>query len=479
MGNNYQSNSTAHSFLVAHRIFSIIILHHNISNQQLIRLTNIDRGIIREATNNLQKEGLIYITRKTGGERFYKATSKALDEVYLFPKLLGNQFFKKIIYQKLNKKYYSNLSLDRFKGDTKVSILYEILGHLSRKIGAYITICFILAMTHKTIEKITNNKISKINDVLIEEWIRNTIPTTHLLKEFRKEIIKSGNYRKEVPTNEIEIITKNASLKKIRQELEKKSKYELPEEIIYKLHEAMKILFPDIYNELTKLEIYSQESLDKDKKYFEQTTCDHKFNKTTKGKEIYFICKICDLEKVIPKTKIINDIKVISKLNDLVHKKYIITNEDLQKKVVNYNVFRCNENDHIWQKNTVSKGLSDKDILFTEYQCVLCKILVQSDVVKRAILKKMSDEVKEQINSDKYTLMLYNIIKYFIYINSSSNIQIQDIIEHVEQSGLRNNILNNINKILDIMVNCNYIEKYYSNDIKHNLFYIRKSKPAE
>ena len=56
----------------------------------------------------------------------------------------------------------------------------------------------------------------------------------------------------------------------------------------------------------------------------------------------------------------------------------------------------------------------------------------------------MSDEVKEQINSDKYTLMLYNILKYFIYINSDRNIQIQDIIEHLEQSGLRKFIPNEI-----------------------------------
>ena len=82
----------------------------------------------------------------------------------------------------------------------------------------------------------------------------------------------------------------------------------------------MKILFPDIYKELTKLEVYSQESLNREKKYFEQHGLYHKFNRAIKGKEIYFICKICNLPKRISKTKIISDNELISKLDDLVHK---------------------------------------------------------------------------------------------------------------------------------------------------------------
>jgi hypothetical protein len=425
---------------------------NGLSQKCLVNKTRLSRSKVYDECKILEKEELV--RHESNGRRTtYYATSKIFDNLSLMQQIFGKEVFSKISDSYIPVTTQRGLHYDRFHAN---SLYYEtkfnddvyfekkfnrnddsierLLFEYSVRIGGIITYILLQAMNSDTIKKLTfNEKLSgrSAKDYLVEEWVQNIISPVEMLKAFRK-CIRDTRY--DLAVNKNEDLDNNIS------------SYELKEETIKVLTDALSRLFPNIYNELEEAHTAFPNSLEQEKKIIEQFACKHKFLLKLKDKEKHFECSKCKLHIEVLSRRLIKNKELLAKLD--------------QKRPPTAN---CAKFDHQWTKR------SDYNVAFTSFQCLLCGELLRFPVEQENKLKKIEEVISLKL--EDRNIALCNDIEYFFHINSNEQLTINDFIKFFEgfRSGIRigdrEKFIETVSSILDILVKYEYIKEL---DIPYN-----------
>lgn len=447
-----------------------------ISNKLLAEKTERDRNIISAICKDLEKDDLVEIEKK-GKWRTYYPTNKAYDtfafsdSFYLGQQLqdkilsvrnkvqkdwigLINLHEKQIMYIKNIFKNYEIIPDKRFEyyminnetnpENIEMGSLLIILQNFVIKIGVIMTFILLSSLDPKVIKKNSNSElVSDKNSIkkLLELRTKNVISSMELSTEFKRllSVLESKN--------------RNQS------DHNSKSSYQLNPKIIKKSMIILKELYPHIMIEIENICHNLDKIIKSDRVRFKMIDCDHDFSSKvvrnqiirqehnnmifndSKNKGEYyrtreFVCKKCNIKREIDIGDEIHDELLIKQLNSMTDKKNINSIKKLSKnpknrKIVSNSqsiyVFKCRENKHVWKLPSVSERILENNRKLTEtYKCILCKKIVELDLLNKDTVENIRNDIIEQIGSDRFTLQLADGILSKFFKDKNRRYRIND-----------------------------------------------------